>query len=104
MAKKKDAFLEGLKRRQQQAGRSQPVSTSTTEKPIEQMTGEELDEALTAAQRELLDARHAELRERELARIQGTGSGTGVPSPTSGTSSLADMLREKQRGKRRTWR
>jgi hypothetical protein len=64
------------------------------------MSDEELGEALTQARRDLLDARHAELRERELARVQGKG--TAVPS--SSTETLADRLREIQRGKRRTWR
>jgi len=66
-------------------------------KSTEQMTDAELEEAITATRRQLLDAQHQELREREIARVSGS------PSPES-EPSLADVLRERQRGKRRTWR
>jgi hypothetical protein len=95
--KSKDAFLEGLKRRRERAASGASGEATTPEKPPEQMSGEELDVALLAAQRDLLDLRHQELRERELARIQKpTGEGAGQRT-------LADVLREKQRGKRRPW-
>lgn len=89
----KNNFLEQLQRRREQA--TTPVSTTTPEKPPEQMTAEELDVALVSAQRDLLDARHQELRERELARIQQpTGEG-------SGPRTLADVLREAKQNTRR---
>jgi hypothetical protein len=88
-------FIEQLTRRQQ-AGALRPPPT--TEKPVEQMSGEELDEALNRARQDLLDARHTELRERELARIQKPAGGA-----EAGPRTLSDVLREKQRDKRRTW-
>jgi hypothetical protein len=95
MAKDKDRFLEQLQRRQEATA----APSTTAEKPVEQMSSEELDEALDRARRDLLDARHAELRERELARMQKPASGEGA-----GPRSLSDVLRNKQRDKRRTWR
>jgi hypothetical protein len=88
-------FLEQIKRAREAAERPTPEQEQT--KPTEQMSGEELEQAITEARRELLDAQHAELREREIARV----SGTTAPEPAP---SLADVLRAKQRGKRRTWR
>jgi hypothetical protein len=48
MAKAKDHFLKQLKRRQE-AATSSP--STIAEKPLEQMSGEELDEALDRARR-----------------------------------------------------
>jgi hypothetical protein len=99
MKRKRNNFLAQLQRRRDQA--ASPPQRSSTTPPIEEMSDEKLDEALTAAKRQLLDAQHAELRERELARVAKQGQGT---QEGEGTWSLADVLREKQRAKRRTWR
>jgi hypothetical protein len=62
------------------------------------MSDEQLEEALNQVRRELLDAQHALVRAIELERVQGKGAADSRPE------TLADVLREKQRGKRRTWR
>jgi hypothetical protein len=89
------SFIEQIRKRQAAAKDPEP----TEAKPTEQMTDDELEEALGKARRDLLDAQHAELREREIARVSGTTTPEPAPSP-----SLADVLRARQRGKRRTWR
>lgn len=89
-------FLDQIKRARDAAQR--PAPEQRQPKPIEQMTDAELEEAITAARRELLDAQHAELRERELSRV------TPTEQPQASRASLAGILREKQAGKRRTWR
>jgi DNA-directed RNA polymerase specialized sigma24 family protein len=86
-------FLDQIRKRQEATKEPEP----TEAKPTEQMTDDELQQALDKARRDLLDAQHQELREREIARV----SGTTTPEPAP---SLAGVLREKQRGKRRTWR
>jgi hypothetical protein len=88
-------FLEQIKRARDAAEKPSEATERET-KPIEQMSGEELDEALNKARRDLLDARHAELREREIARVS--------PAPPQQATTLQDVLRDKQRGKRATWR
>jgi hypothetical protein len=90
-------FLEQIKRARDAAEKPSEATEQATSKPVEQMTDEELEEATTAARRQLLDAQHAELREREIARVS-------APSTPEAAPSLADVLREKQRPKRRTWR
>ncbi len=90
-------FLEQIKRAREAAEKPAPEQAPT--KPTEQMTDDELEDAITATRRQLLDAQHAELRERELARVSGAGSSQAPPAPT-----LQDVLRDKQRAKRRTWR
>jgi hypothetical protein len=62
------------------------------------MSDAELEEAITEARRELLDAQRAELREREIARVAGAEEATGRPT------GLREVLGGLQRGKRRTWR
>jgi hypothetical protein len=89
-------FLEQIQRARAAAEAPEPEATA---KPTEQMTDDELEEAITASKRELLDAQHAELRERELARVSQSES-----SQAPAEASLAGVLREKQRKKRRTWR
>ena len=64
------------------------------------MTDAELEEAITASRRQLLDGQHAELRERELARVSGAGEAT----ERQRTSGLAGVLGRLQKKKRRTWR
>jgi len=86
-------FLAQLKKRQEAVEKPEQEQAKSTE----QMSDAELEEAITATRRQLLDAQHQELREREIARVSGS------PSPES-EPSLADVLRERQRGKRRTWR
>jgi hypothetical protein len=88
-------FIEQLKKRREATERLAPEQAPT--KPTEQMADDELEEALNKARRDLLDAQHAELREREIARVS-------APSTPEPAPSLADVLREKQRPKRRTWR
>jgi hypothetical protein len=95
VARKNNNFLEQLQRRREQD--ASPGAT-TTEKSPQEMSSEELDEALTRARQDLLDAQHAELRERELARVQKPAG------EEAGPRSLSDVLRDKQRDKRRTWR
>jgi len=92
-------YLEQLKKRQEAAQESVPEEEQA--KPTEEMSDEELEEAITATRRQLLDAQHAELREREITRV--TGAGEASLSPATDTT-LQDVLREKQRTKRRTWR
>lgn len=65
MKRRPNDFLARLKRAQE--AKREPVR----EIAPEQMSGEELEDAITAARRELLDAQHAELREREKARVSG---------------------------------
>jgi hypothetical protein len=91
-------FIEQIKKRQQAA--ENPAPEPEQAKPTEAMTDAELEDAITATRRQLLDAQHQELREREIARVQGPSlSDAGEERRT-----LGDVLREKQRGKRRTWR
>ena len=90
-------FLEQIKKAR--AAAEKPVLEATEHeqaKPTEQLTDDELEEAITASKRELLDLQHQELREREIARVS--------PSESSPEASLAGRLQELQRGKRRTWR
>jgi hypothetical protein len=93
---KANRFLEQLQRRQEAAQRGQ---TASEQKPIAELTDEELDAALAQAKRDLLDAQHAELRRRELERVSGA---TGERTASGARGQLADVLREKQRGKRST--
>ncbi len=88
-------FLEQIKRARE-AKTSELEQEPTEAKPAEAMTDDELEAALTASRRKLLDLQHQELREREIARVS--------PSESSPEASLADRLQELQRGKRRTWR
>ena len=89
-------FIEQLRKRQEAAQESKPEQASS--KPTETMTDDELEGALNQARRDLLDAQHQELREREIARVSGDGEATGRPT------GLAGILGSLQRGKRRTWR
>jgi hypothetical protein len=57
------------------------------------------DKPIGAARRQLLDAKHAELREHELARVSGAGEATGRRA-----SGLAEVLGGLQKQKRRSWR
>jgi hypothetical protein len=89
-------FIEQIKRaREADEG---PAAEQEQAKPTEQMTDDELEEAITAKRRQLLDLQHQELRERELARVSPS-----VSSPASQGTTLQDVLREKH-GKSRTWR
>jgi uncharacterized membrane protein YqiK len=93
-------FLEQIKRAREAA--EKPVLEATEQeqtKPTEQMTDDELEEAITASKRELLDLQHAELREREIARASGAGEATGPRA-----SGLAEVLGTLQKRKRRSWR
>ncbi len=87
-------FIEQLRKRQEA---KTSATVAEVAKPTEEMTDAQLEEAITESRRQLLDAQHAELRERETARASTPPSSEPEPS-------LADVLREKQRGKRRTWR
>jgi hypothetical protein len=91
-------FLDQIKRARE-AAEAKPPTPEPETKPTEHMSGEELEAAIDQARRDLLAAQHAELRERELARVSGAGSAQVPAAPT-----LQDVLRDKQRGKRRTWR
>ena len=92
-------FLEKTQAAAEAARTAETAPTEAPGKPAEQMSDAELEEAITEARRELLDAQHAELRERELARVAGDSEPTGRRA-----SGLTEVLREKQRKKRRTWR
>jgi hypothetical protein len=96
MKSRNDNYLKELQRRREAASTTR--SSPSTEKPIEEMTDTELDQALTQTKRALLDAQHQELR--ELARVQGRGP----EHPSDQGRTLSDVLRELQRGKKRTWR
>jgi hypothetical protein len=85
-------FIEQIRKRQEAAKEPPP----TEAKPIEQMTDDEVVEALNQARRDLLDLQHQELREREIARVS--------PAPPQQATTLQDVLRERQSAKRRTWR
>jgi len=94
-------FLEKIKaaKAAAEAATSEREAIAATEAPksAEQMSDEELEEAITASRRQLLDAQHAELRERELARVSG-------PKATERAPRLAEVLGTRQKKKRRTWR
>jgi hypothetical protein len=90
-------FIEQLRKRQEAAEKPAPEPET---KPTGQMTDAELEEAITAARRLLLDAQHAELREREIARVSGGGEAT----ERSRASGLAEVLGNLQKRKRRSWR
>jgi hypothetical protein len=81
-----------------ESGVEAETAADPAEKPIEAMSDEELAEAETAARRRLLDAQHAELREREIARVAGAEEATGRPP------GLREFLGGLQKHKRRTWR
>jgi hypothetical protein len=88
-------FIEQLRKRQEAVDKP---AFEPEAKPTEEMTDEELEDAIATNRRKLLDAQHAELRERELSRV------TPAEQPQASRASLAGILREKQAGKRRTWR
>jgi hypothetical protein len=92
-------FLEQIKRARDAAEKPNEATERET-KPTEQMTDDEIQEALNKARRDLLDLQHQEIRERELAKVQGPSS----PESDDGRRTLSDMLRERQITKRRTWR
>jgi hypothetical protein len=91
-------FLEQIKRAKEAAERPTPEPGQT--KPPDEMTDAELEEAITASRRKLLDLQHQELRQRELARVSGAGEATERPR----ASGLAEVLGNLQKRKRRTWR
>lgn len=95
----RNTFLEQIKRAREAAEKPSEATEREPTKPTEQMTDDEIEEALNKARRDLLDLQHQELREREIARASGAGT-----SPPDSAPTLQDTLREKQRGKRRTWR
>ena len=88
-------FLEQIKRAREAA---QAPTPERAQKPVEEKSDGELEGAVTAARRELLDAQHAELRARELERVSGA-EGDDAPQ----AAGLANILREKQRTKK-YWR
>ena len=67
MKPRRSAFLAQLKRSQE--AKREPSGAKLI--APEQMSDEELEDAITAARRELLDAQRAELREQEKARVSG---------------------------------
>jgi CBS domain containing-hemolysin-like protein len=91
-------FLEQIKKARE-AKTSELEQEPTEARPIEEMNDAELEQAERAARRRLLDLQHQEVRERELARVSASGR-----SPATPEASLADVLQELQRKKRRTWR
>ncbi len=62
-----------------ESGVEAETATEAPDKPIEEMSAEELEAAETALRRELLDLQHREVRERELARVAGAEEATGRP-------------------------
>jgi len=68
MKTRRNNFLEQLKRAHEAKREPRP---RPREVAPEQMSDEELADAITAARRELLDAQRAELREQEKARVSG---------------------------------
>jgi hypothetical protein len=69
---KRNNFREQLERRKREAS-SVETTAETDAKPASEMTDDELEAALTASRRELLDAQHAEVRRhaKEQAGISG---------------------------------
>jgi hypothetical protein len=90
------SFIKQIERARQAA--KEPASTEA--KPTEEMSDAELEEAITATRRKLLDAQHAELRKRESARVTGAGEAAERPR----ASGLAEVLGNLQKRKRRSWR
>ena len=88
-------FLEQIQAAREAAQAPEPEATA---KPTEEMTDDELEGALNQARRDLLDLQHQELRERELARV------APAEQDRASAATLAGILREKQTGKRRSWR
>jgi hypothetical protein len=91
-------FIEQIKRAREAA--EGPAAEQEQAKPTEQMTDDELEEAITAKRRQLLDLQHQELRERELARVKDEGlrpMTEEAHSPNQPLSSYED-LRGSARG------
>jgi len=95
----RSSFLDRIQAAAETARTAETAPTEAPGKLIEEMSAEELEAAETAVRRELLDLQHREVREQELARVAGDGEPTGRRA-----SGLTEVLRQKQRKKRRTWR
>jgi hypothetical protein len=102
--KRRNNYLKELQRRREAA--ASPQSTPSTEKPLEQMSDEVLEELPSdptirseLLADELRDVRQELERERK-ARQQAERRIEAQAQP----SSLRDLLRAKQVHKRRTWR
>jgi hypothetical protein len=92
-------FLEKIQAAAKSGEASEATAADPGEKPAspEAMTDEELEAAITTARRDLLDAQHQELREREVSRV--------AKAPEAPRASrLAEVLGGLQTHKRRTWR
>jgi hypothetical protein len=86
---KRNNFLDQLRRKQ--AERDSLETTARTDaKPASEMTDDELEAALTASRRELLDAQHAEVRRH--AKEQAGVSGGVDPDRNR---PLADVFRKR---------
>jgi len=79
----RDNFLEHLRRKRAEAS-SVETTAETGSKTTAEMTDGELEAALTAARRELLDAQHEELRIREKARLVPGDAGRTKPRNLGG--------------------
>ena len=83
-------FLRQIERAKEAARTPAP----TTAKPPEEMTDSELEQAVVEAERKVREARIAEVH---AARDE-------VAQQQRGPRTLAGVLREKQRGKKKYWR
>ncbi len=95
-------FLAQIKQARAAAEKPREATEQEQTKPTERMTDEELEEALTASRRKLLDLQHRELRDREIARLSEAGGAT--ERRTERASGLAEVLGGLQKRKRRSWR
>ncbi|MEJ7815963.1 MAG: hypothetical protein WKF53_12390 [Rubrobacter sp.] len=84
------------------------VAPEPPEQPTEQpavqadkLADDELEAALIAARRELLDAQHAEVRRLSKAQHVPAVGGEAIPESSSG---LAQLLNTKTSQRRKSWR
>ncbi len=98
----RNTFLEKIQAAAKSGGSeaSEATAAGLGEKPASPevpMTDGELEQAITTAKRDLLDAQHSELREREVSRVA-----KAPEAPRA--AGLAGVLGGLQKHKRRTWR
>ena len=77
--KPKNDFLEQI-RRSREAAKTSPETTGG-EKPLEQMSADELTEARKEIEMDLIRAKSAELNERHKAQVLGNSSATSQAPP-----------------------
>jgi hypothetical protein len=96
-------FLEQLERRRSQEQASQAETEAPKRSSVEEMTDEELDAALGQAKRDLLDARHEELKEVLTSKVESEAPvDKGGASSASLAAVLGNLKRASRRRRRRT--